>query len=231
MAKAVIACLVGLCALSGAAFAQAQPPAMSDAARALVGNWELSNADRDMICPVAFRASVVRGGFALEWDKECANVFPLTKDITAWSLAKNDAVQFLDTRGRILLELTEVESGLYEGLRPGDPLYFLQSQAAVGHEKTAQNVAGEWNVVRGAGKPICQLTLSGNAAANDTLALTVKPGCDAAIANFQPRTWQMDRGQLVIQSARGETWRFEEGDADTWQRIPAGRQPLSLVRQ
>lgn len=212
-------------------FAQSQPPALSDAGRALIGNWELSNADRDMICPVAFKATPVRNGFALEWDKECANVFPLTKEIAAWSLAKNDAVQFLDARGRILLELTEVEGGLYEGLRPGDPLYFLQSQASIGHEKTAEIIAGEWNVVRGAGKPICQLTLSNSSAANDMLALTVKPGCDATIANFQPRTWQMDRGQLVIQSARGETWRFEEGESDSWQRIPAGRQPLSLVRQ
>ena len=40
----------------------------------------------------------------------------------------------------------------------------------------------------------------------------------------------MDRGQLVLQG-KGQIWRFEETDPNTWDRIPRGRQPLTLVRQ
>ncbi len=217
-----------------AAGAQTPPPAPAaptDAMRELARAWELSNADRDMTCIVTFKLSPVRPGFGLDWDRPCASVFPLTKEITAWVLGKNDAIQFLDARGNILLELTEVESGLYEGLRPGDPLYFLQSQAALGAERTADQLTGNWAFVRGSGRAICEVTLGSETAGPDSFALTVKSGCEASITAFGPKTWQFDRGQLVILSAKGDAWRFEEGDADTWQRIPAGRTPLNLVRR
>lgn len=212
--------------------ASAPSSAPADPIKALVGAWELSNSDRDMTCMVTFKPTPTRAGsaYAIEWDKSCAGVFPIAKEVTSWALGKNDAIQFLDAKGRILLELTEVETGLYEGLRPGDPLYFLQNQASLGTERTAQDMAGDWAVVRGS-RSICFLSLSNDAVAPDFFSLTVKPGCDPAVTTFSPRAWQMDRGQLVIQSARGEAWRFEENEADAWQRIPAGRQPLSLVRQ
>jgi hypothetical protein len=41
----------------------------------------------------------------------------------------------------------------------------------------------------------------------------------------------MDNGELVLQSARGQTWRFEENDANTWQRLPESADPILLVRQ
>ena len=40
----------------------------------------------------------------------------------------------------------------------------------------------------------------------------------------------MDRGQL-IQSAKGQIWRFEENEPNTWDRVPKGNPPLALVRQ
>lgn len=224
--------------LAAANTARAQAPSAptapvtpTDAMKELAGAWELSNADRDMTCSVTFKLTAGRAGLALDWDKACAGVFPMTKDVAAWTLGKNDAIQLLDARGRIVLELTEVETGLYEGLRPGDPLYFLQSQAALGGERTAEQMTGNWAFVRGSGRPLCEIALSGEAAGPDSFALTVKAGCDAAITGFAPKSWQFDRGQLVIVSAKGETWRFEEGDTDAWQRIPAGRNPLSLVRR
>ena len=33
------------------------------------------------------------------------------------------------------------------------------------------------------------------------------------------------------QAGSGEVWRFEENDPNTWDKIPRGRQALSLVRQ
>lgn len=210
---------------------QPAPAPAPDPSKALAGSWELSNADRDMRCAVVLKATSVRAGFALEWDKACGGVFPITKEVTSWMLAKNDSIQFLDSKGRILLELTELETGLYEGLRPGDPLYFLQNQASLGTERAAKDLAGDWGIVRGSGRSICVLTLTDKEAGADQFALAVKPGCDAAITAFSPRAWQLDRGQLVIHSTRGEVWRFEEEDDDTWQRIPAGRQPVFLVKQ
>ena len=138
---------------------------------------------------------------------------------------------------RIILgpELLEVEAGMYEGLRPNEERYFLQNAAvaAASRDRPADDMFGEWAFVRGSGtgKPICAITLANSAADADNFAINVKPGCDQLITRFGPAAWRMDRGQLVVQSGKGEIWRFEESDPNTWKRIPEVRQPLALVRQ
>jgi hypothetical protein len=107
---------------------------------------------------------------------------------------------------------------------------FIQAAAALGPPpKEAEQMTGDWSVVRGAGKPICTVTLA-NTAAGPDLALKLKPGCDAIVTRFAPAAWQMDRGELLLKNARGQTWRFEESDAATWSRVPETAEPLLLVR-
>lgn len=207
------------------------PPAPSEAVKALVGTWEISNSDRDKSCNVTFRADAVAGGMRVELDKACAGAFPTLKDVAVWSLAPNDSIQLLDAKGKSVIEFSEVESGLYEGLRPGDPLYFLQSLAAASGERTADQMFGDWNFTRGTAKAVCAATLSNTASGDDAYRLALKPGCDAAVTRFAPVTWKMERGQLVLLSAKGEAWRFEEADTITWRRIPEARPPMVLVRQ
>jgi hypothetical protein len=214
--------------LAGAAFAQTP---QSETAKAMPGTWEMSNADRDKTCNVTFRPEPTPGGSKLEFDKACAGVFSLTRGVTAWTIGPNDALRLVDAKGKTILELTEVESGMFEGERPEEGLYFLQNLAAAGTVwRTAEQMLGDWAVTRGAGKPICTITLS-KAAAGDDLALKVKPGCDTFVSSFNPSSWRMDRGELVLSSARSGAWRFEEGDPVTWHRIPEGVDPLLLVRQ
>src|SRR5919108_2262894 len=217
-----------LAAVSAApAFAQSTS---SEAARAVVGAWEISNADRDRTCAVVFKADPVPGGLKIEFDRGCAAAFPVTRDIVAWTVAANEVVRLLDAAGKTLLEFSEVESGMYEAERPGEGLYFLQNVAAGPTWRTAEQMFGDWGVVRGTGRPICTLTLSNAAAGQDSYMVRVKPGCDALVTRFGPTTWRMDRGELVMSSARGQTWRFEEGDTVTWKRVPE-MEGLALVRQ
>lgn len=216
--------------LSPSVLAQVPPPS-TETAKSVSGQWELSNADRDRTCMVTLRSTVAPGGLGLDWDRKCADLFPFTREIGAWTIGSREAIQFLNKAGKPVLELSEVEGGLYEGERPGEGLVFLQSLAGGSTERTAEQIAGDWAFVRGTGKPICQVTLANTAAGASGLAVRVKPGCDAAIARFGPAAWQMDRGQLVLLPKTGEPWRFEESDPMTWRRIPEGRQPLQLVRQ
>ena len=92
-------------------------------------------------------------------------------------------------------------------------------------------MTGDWSVVRGSSDPICTLTLAmtATAAGKDDYALKVQPGCDAAVVGFGPVSWHMENGELVLKSARGPTWRFEENDG-TWERVPEGTDPIMLVR-
>ena len=206
-------------------------PALSEAATAMVGAWEFSNADRDKICRFNFRADAVASGYKLDIDKNCPSLFPTTKDIVAWAVDNFGGLRLLDANGNAVIELNEAEAGLYDGFEPGQGRYVLQSAAAVAPVRSAEDMAGDWAIARGTGKPICVLSLATNPAGADALMLKVKPGCDAMVTRFAPYSWRMDQGELVLLSSRGQTWRFEENDANTWQRVPESSDPVLLIRQ
>ena len=204
--------------------------ALSDAANAMIGAWEFSNADRDKVCHFTFRADAVAGGYRADVDRNCANLFPSARDVAGWTIDNYGTLRLLDARGNAVIELTEAESGIFDGFQPGEGRYVLQSAAAAPVRSTDEMI-GDWAVARGTGKPICLLSLAGSPAGADALALKVKPGCDALVTRFGPTSWRMDQGELLLLSARGQNWRFEENDANTWQRVPETVDPVLLVRQ
>ena len=214
-----------------AAGAHAQAPLTDEAKAMAAGTWEFSNADRDKRCTLTFRTDAAAAGMRLEFDSGCAALFPFVKEIVGWSLAQNDFLRLLDAQGKSVLDFSEVESRIYEAPRPGEGILFIQASTAVGPPpKEADQMFGDWALVRGGGgKPICTMTLA-NTPAGDDYALKLKPGCDALVTRFAPTTWQMDRGELVLKNTRNQSWRFAEGDGASWQRVPEGPQPLTLVR-
>jgi hypothetical protein len=223
--------------LAVSAFISAQPclaqQVPGDAAKAMVGTWELSNSDRDKSCNITFRLDPAQSGYVIALEKSCGEQFPPLRDVAAWTIGKNDMLLFVDRAAKPILELLEVEGGMYEGLRPNEGRYFLQNAAvaAATRDKTADQMFGDWTFTRGAGRPICAVTLANTAANADSFTLVVKSGCDAFVIRFGPASWKMERGQLVLQSAKGEAWRFEETDPSTWARIPSSRPPVLLVKQ
>jgi hypothetical protein len=218
--------LLAFSALTHKARAQA-----SDAVKPLIGAWEVSNADRDKTCNINLSADAAFGGFKLDFDRACIRNLPMLKDVAAWKIGTNDEVQLLDARGRTLVEFTELESGIWETERPGEGVFFMQTPSALGPPpRTAGDVAGDWAVVHGGTKPVCTLTLLNTTTALDDLLLKINPPCDAFVTAFGPASWQMDRGELLIKSPRGRTWRFEEGDNNTWQRVPESADPVTLVK-
>src|SRR6516162_651716 len=208
------------------------PPPVSDAAKELVGAWELSDAERGRRCAVNFSIDRAPGGFRLEFDPECGRAFPLLKDVVAWVLGQNDVLRLIDARRGAVLEFSEVENGLYEGERPGEGLYFLQTQAAIKVEtRTADQLFGDWDILREIEKPLCTFTLSSAAdGGSDAYKLVVKPGCDAAIAGFGLTTWRLDRDQLLLMGRNGN-WRFTESDPTIWERVPLSTDPLLLMKR
>jgi Protease inhibitor Inh len=212
--------------------APAQNPA-DDAFHNMIGAWEFSNADHDKICHFNFRSDQVPRGYRIEIDKNCPSLFPSTKEIVAWAVDNYGGLRLLDEHGEAVVELTLVEGGMYDGFKPEEGRYILQAAAAVQQVRTADDLVGDWAVTRSAGKPICMLSLANSPApsGNDNLALKIKPGCDTLVTRFGPTAWRMDNGELVLYSARGQIWRFEENDKDTWQRLPETADPVLLVRQ
>jgi hypothetical protein len=230
-AKALLIAVLAIAVLAALAPAAPAHAAASEAAQAMVGSWEFSNAGRDKRCTLTFRTDAGPAGMRLDFDKDCVNVFPFVKEIAAWSIGEHDFLRLLDPKGKTVLEFSEVESALFEAPRPEEGILFIQSAAAAGAPpKTAEQMAGEWNVVRG-GRTLCTLSLMNTPAGLD-LTLRVRPGCDAAVARFAPASWSMDRSELVLNGARDSTWRFAESDeASTWRRVPESADPILLVRR
>jgi hypothetical protein len=227
MHRVLIAALISLASI--AAEAQA-PAALGESAKAVLGTWEFSNADRDKICTATFKADKTAVGFKVEFDANCAGLFPLVADVVGWTFPDNDLLRLIDAQGRALVEFSEVEDGIYEAPTPGVGVLFLQSAAsAAPPAKTPDQVAGNWSVMRG-DKTLCALALT-PAAVKDAFVLTVKPGCDPAIARQNFTQWQIDRGELLLLPARGNPWRFEEIDSVTWRRLPESADAITLVKQ
>jgi hypothetical protein len=215
---------------------QAQNPqarsGAEDPVNAMLGAWEFSDADHNRICHLTFHAEAASVGRRLDIDKGCASLFPSTKNISGWALNNYGDLGLLDSHGEAVIELTQVESGMYDGFSPEEGRYILQS-AASAPVHLAEDLAGDWAIMRGPGKPICTLTLANSPVNNPSGALTLrlKAGCDPLVTRFNPNAWRIDQGELVLLSPRGQSWQFVETEPDTWQRVPESADLILLVRQ
>jgi hypothetical protein len=198
----------------------------------MIGQWELSTTERSKTCVVTLNGDGPAQGMKLELEPGCAAALPFTKDINAWSIAGLDIVRLQDASGQPVIDFTEVESGILEGLRQGEGIYILQNLAAARSlAKSMDQMIGDWAMVRGNGQPICGLTLTNNEAGKDNFQVFLKPKCDPVVAAFAPTQWRLDHGQMLLMSQSGETWQFEADDNAQWRKVPDSADPLIMLRQ
>ena len=212
----------------------AMPASAQDSAalkKTMVGQWELSTTERSKTCVVTLKADGSPQGLKLELEPTCPKALPFTKDIATWSIRGLDIVRLQDGTGQSVIDFTEVESGIYEGLRSGEGVYILQNLAAARSlAKSMDQMIGDWSMMRGNGRNICGLTLTNTETTSDNFAVFLKPRCDPLVAGFNPVQWRLERGVLTMMSASGETWNFEADDNAQWRRMPDSADPLLLVR-
>ncbi|MGB9115325.1 AprI/Inh family metalloprotease inhibitor [Bradyrhizobium sp.] len=198
----------------------------------MVGQWELSTTERSKTCVVTLKGDSTPQGLKLELEPGCAKALPFTKDITAWNVKGLDIVRLQDATGQPVIDFTEVESGIFEGLRQNEGIYILQSLAAARSlAKSMDQMIGDWAMVRGNGRPVCGLTLTNTEATADNFQVFLKPRCDPAVEAFKPAMWRLERGELLLMSGSGEVWRFEADDNAQWRLVPDSADPLIMLRQ
>jgi hypothetical protein len=211
------------------------PARSQDAAtlkKSMIGQWELSTTERSKTCVVTLKPDTTPQGLKLELEPNCAAALPFTKDITGWNIKGLDIVRLQDAAGEAVLDFTEVEAGILEGVRPSEGVYILQNLAAARSlAKSMDQMIGDWSMVRGNGNVVCGLTLTNNDAGHDNFQVFLKPKCDPGIAAFAPSQWRLERGQIMLMSDRGETWRFEADDNAQWRLVPDTVDPLIMLRQ
>jgi hypothetical protein len=203
-------------------------PAM---AKDTFGAYEIRNKSGSKRCRVVLTQEQAIGGYAIDAAPDCAKAFPIMADIAGWTYSDNDLLHFVDPRGKSLVEFSEVESGMYEAPTPGFGVLFLQNSAETAAQPVPlDQVTGDWALMRGAGKPLCTITLLTDPV-NEGFAVATKPDCDPSIARLKFLRWRLDRDELVITPTGGNVWRFEQEDANTWARGPESANPYRLVRQ
>jgi hypothetical protein len=223
----VLAALVALAAVSPAR-AQRDAAALK---KDMIGQWELATTERSKTCVVTLKPDSTPQGLKLELEPGCAAALPFTKDITGWNVRGLDIVRLQDATGEAVIDFTEVETGIFEGLRQGEGVYILQNLAAARSlAKSMDQMIGDWSMVRGNGQAICGLTLTNTEAGQENFQVFVKPKCDAAVAGFGPTQWRLEHGQMLLMSQSGETWQFEADDNAQWRKVPDSADPLIMLR-
>jgi Protease inhibitor Inh len=198
----------------------------------MIGQWELSTTERSKTCVVTLKNDATPQGLKLDLEPSCAAALPFTKAITAWNIRGLDIVRLQDSTGESVIDFTEVESGIFEGLRQGEGIYILQNLAAARSlAKSMDQMIGDWAMVRGNGQSICGLTLTNTEASPDNFQVFLKPRCDPAVTAFGPKQWRLERGELLLLSANGDVWHFEADDNAQWRRVPDAADPLIMLRQ
>lgn len=204
-------------------------PSMKDQ---MIGKWELSTTERSKTCVITLKADAVPQGNKLELEPGCDKALPFTKDIVNWTIRGLDIVRLQSASGQSVIDLTEVESGIFEGQRAGEGIYLLQTlEAARAALRSMDQMIGDWAIVSGNGNVICRLTLTNTEASADNFEVFLKPRCDPAIESFAPAVWRLERGEILLTSRRGEIWHFEADDNAQWRRVPDSANPMILVRQ
>lgn len=226
----------GLCfalLLSGlASIAPAFAQTAADLTKTMIGQWELSTAGRDRTCVMTLRSDASPSGLRLDMEKECPTALPFTKEIAGWAVKGLDIVRLQNGRGEPVVDFTEVESGIFEGLRANEGVYLLQTLAAArALSRSADQLIGDWSIMRSNDRVVCALTLTNTDAGNNNFQVFVKPRCEAPVSVFAPVFWRLERGELLMTSAKGEIWRFEADDSAQWRRVPDSADPFVLVKR
>ena len=228
-AGTAVAALSVLSALGSPAWSQDA----STLKKEMVGQWELATTERSKTCVVTLKPDATPQGMKLDLEPNCAAALPFTKDITAWNIkGLGDIVRLQDAAGQPVIDFTEVESGIFEGLRTGEGVYILQNLAAARSlAKSMDQMIGDWSMVRGNGQAVCGLTLTNTEKSCDNFQDLLKQKCDPAGAAFAPSQWRLDHGRMLLLSAKGDTWQFEADDNAQWRRVPDSADPLIMLRQ
>ncbi len=230
-ALSLAAAVCAVCAVP----AQAQAPNKIDPAevRLLAANYELTNADSTLKCPVTLDQKPVGAALTLVFDRRaCNQLFGFLNEVTGWAPGVAGAILFLGSGGRTIAEFTEGVGGVYEAIRENDAVYFLANLQFVDPSERVQiaDLFGEWQLSRPGGPAICRITLTDEVAGNEQFAARVQPGCDPAIERLALNVWQLERGDVVLRPRAGDALRFERQDGSVWARVPDKPQPLLLSR-
>lgn len=97
---------------------------------------------------------------------------------------------------------------------------------------TTKAIAGRYALLRQGGKDTgCRLTLAAPAAGTRGGKGRLAPACrDKGVVIFDPASWQIAKGDLVLKARKGQTTDFDLQADGTWRKDPKSGKPLTLKK-
>ncbi len=239
-----VLCCVCLCAAAVQAQEMA-PEGKPDPVevRNLSAHYELTNADATLRCPIVLESKPAGRGLTLVFDRNICNArFGFLGEVSGWLPGIAGSILMIAPDGRIVTEFTEGVGGVYEAIRENDGVYFFANQQFVDPAERVQpaDLFGEWILAQpeeeaeGAkakgSSPRCILDFTDEVAGDQLFAIRLGAGCETGLVPPGLQSWQLERGDIVLRFENGNTFRFEKGEDNRWNKVPDRPRPLVLSR-
>ncbi len=257
--KSAVLALAAAFALAGrvAAAAPSPGPLSLDGPESAIGEWDLSLSKGPNSCRLALRGEAVHGGFFVGMPAGCRHALPILSNVVSWTLPGGNHLDLADVYGKSLLDFAMASPGRFTAAGPHGETYRLtfaenaplpstnqpagETHAAPTREAAATtsqvnnpprvpmrpaDVAGRYAVLREAGRDTgCMVTLDASSKA------FLAPACrDQGIVIFDPASWRIVGGRLVLTARKGHSTQLDLQPDGTWLKDPKDGAALSLKK-
>lgn len=216
--------LAALLLLAGPAAAQDESP---DILRSYLGSWLVAGDDGKLGCRVTLAAA----GRQATPEPACAARLPRVAQTRTWSI--DSGVILRDASRKAILAFVEDETTVMK-TREGSPAYYLvQAKAGVERAPHAPALVGRWSLERPGGPALCVAALRDRPppGADESFALALEPGCDAAVARLKLSSWRIEDFRLMLYGPDGQSLAFEPAADGRFEKAAEERGRPLLMRR
>lgn len=204
-----------------------------DIVRAQAGTWLVAPDDGRPGCRIALEAAATAGGMVARPAPDCAARLPPLAAVVSWSFAEG-GVSLDDAARRRVMLFTEDETAFLKTRDDRVPGHVMvQARAGVDRAPHASAIFGAWAMQRPDGPTICAVTFQDKPppGGEESFALALDPGCDAAVRKLKLGSWRVEDFTLVLYGTDGASLSFEPLSATAFTKAASeGGLPLRLVR-
>jgi hypothetical protein len=200
-----------------------------DILSAQAGRWLVAPTDGRPGCIVTLEMTNAIGGRTASAAANCAESLPPFANLAAWVLGAS-GLALIDPTRRPLARFTEDETALLHDKERN--LMLVRPVSGVDRLPHASAIFGDWTMRRPGGPALCSVSFAQRppAGGQESNALTLKPGCDPAVARLKLASWRVEGPNLMLYGNDGSSLGFVLTATGFTKRPEEGGRPLVIER-
>ncbi len=220
-----------LLAVAGLSLAAARPAfaQSTEILRAQTGRWLVAAQDGKPGCVLTLEMATTIGGRAVTVAPGCEGRMPSIADAAAWDLS--DGLILRDPTRKVVARFSEDETAIWRDAERD--FVMVKARAGVDRLPHAPAIFGAWTMRRPDGPVLCEVSFFDRPppGGQESFALTLRPGCDAAVTRLKLASWRIEAPYLMLYGTDGESLGFELTANGFTKRPQAGGRPLLLQKK